>query len=176
MTRDERTGLILLIAFLLIAGVLLGAATDGGHAVTNIFSNIVVNLDEPPSPEIAAQLAPVKEEAAPYFLVAFVALLTSIVALVSIVVYTASRHHVPRSWSLFLLFLGLLSAIALALAGERIQSALLAMTTHNGEWEGLQAGVGLLGLIAAVEGIAALIGLVLLVWSLRRSSLSATQG
>ncbi len=170
MTRDERLGLGLLVAFLLVAGVLFSAATNGGRAVTNIVANLIAYPDDLQSPEIDAQLDPIKQGLNADWVIGFTATLTAFLALATTAIYLVARRRTPRSWLVFLIIVGA-AAIPLALAAAQAQNALLAIPAPDfgsSARDGLLAGVDMLNSIVLLVGASALIGLALLVWSLVR--------
>jgi hypothetical protein len=181
MRQDEQTGLLLLVLVLVLSTVFCAVTTNSGQAVGNIFANIISNLDDPNTPAVEAQYEPIKREFGSYWLIGPVAVSMALLTLIAIIVYMVARQRIPRSWCLFLLLAGAVASV-LILVAQNIQTAIAAVPVSpnpfaNSTHDSLVIEANTLAQMGELGGVLAVVGLILLVWSLLvRQGSSMEQG
>jgi len=173
MKRNELTGLAFLFAFLVISGLMCAFATGGGQAFGSTFASSVANTDYPPNAALDVQLEPFQQALGAYWLIDGTAVFSGVITLFWIVLQVVTRRHIPRSWCLFLLALGVVTGSVLLVATQ-MQSQMSAIPipappSGSSTYEGLTLGFGIFKqLFGFVAGLFGFIGAILFVWTLIR--------
>jgi hypothetical protein len=166
-TRNERIGLVLLLGFTLVGGLLLYATSGGGATFGNIFTSMVAYGDQTPAPDVEAQLEPFKQPLGLYVLFGMIAAGMAMLAFSTTAAYIALRKRVPRTWALFLMVMGAVLMV-ISIGGVQLEAQItgLPIPADNAARAGLLVAIDRLEGIGIVGGVLVAVALGMLIYAL----------